>query len=220
LLTELSGKADDYASNMLAGYDIAVDNILTDSAKLATAGALSSDPDSGWHIRDLASGEQFSVALVAGAKTSFWTQVLPSLIGERTAVGMNTKDPATFGSEVYNAYQGKYYCASVYAAAASGTVPAEAMTAYPHVGDGLSNKWDVAFLAENPTPQTGAGAQDFAVSSELAKLLTTNQSVTLSDSVGPETGINIPPMMMINNAPIMKANIALFNPGKTCYVSN
>jgi hypothetical protein len=218
LLSDLKNKATNYSSNLLKAFDGATDNILSDAGKLSVAGALTSGTGTGWTIDNVAAADNLANVVTAGAKAALWTDVLPQLYGVRQATQMAFNDPATFGSEVYNEFKGKNYCSSVYAPDASGTVPATSMIADHGIGFLPSLHWDVNIIAEGTTPQNGAGVHDYAMSSNLSTLLTTSQTVTISS--GPETGLNIPAMMLIKNGPWTYSPISLFNPSSPCVASN
>jgi hypothetical protein len=80
------------------------------------------------------------------------------------------------------------------------------MTANNSIGN--SKLWDVYILAENQKPPSGQH-NDTPVSGALTKFLTTNQ--TSSTSGGSQAGLNIPPMMLINNGPWTYSPIKIFN---------
>jgi hypothetical protein len=109
----------------------------------------------------------------------------------------------------------KWYCASVYAKGAVSEVPAASMIADLHIGDGANTKWDVNLIAEGQTSSSGSGAEDLPMTSELATLLTTDQSVTVNGKQ--QDGINIPPMMLLKSAPLTYSSIAYFNPDSSKY---
>ena len=218
LLSQLTTAAANYPTKLLSAYDGATDNILSDGSKINTAGYLASNSDSGWNLTNLASTDKLAAVVTAGAKASLWMQVLPQLYGLRVALSKDSKDPATFGSKVFDNYSQKYYCASVYSASTSGTVPATSMVADYHIGDNATAKWDVNIIAENTTPQTGGNAHDYAMSSNLSTFLTTSQTVGMKS--GDQVGLNIPAMMLIKNGPMTYATISLYNPSSTCDASN
>ena len=81
------------------------------------------------------------------------------------------------------------------------------MTSNHHVGDGLASTWDVNILAEGPTvayPTNPLEVQDHAMSQTLSQTLTTS------------TGLNIAPMMLINNGPFTYSPIPYFVPTAPC----
>ena len=145
-----------------------------------------------------------------------WTQMLPQLYGLRVATGMDSSNPATFGTR----YRDQDYpqCGSVYAPYASGPVPATSMTAFNHVGDGESSKWDVNIIAEQPTWNYGYGVTiDYPMSKDLSTMLTTTQVVSSLED-GDQQGLNIPAMELISNGPMVYSTYAVFNngPGQAC----
>jgi hypothetical protein len=216
-LSDLESKASDFQSEMLAQFDGAVDNILTDAYKLNTVATLTSNSNSGWNFSSLVKGDAVFNGLTEGARRSLWQQVLPSVYGVRVALGMSSTNPANFGSEVGDLDE-KQYCDSVYRPENSGAVPSQAQIAYNHVGDGLTSTYDVYFLAEGKTASSGSGVHDYPISSALAQMLTTSASKTTTGLE--EDGLNIPGLFLIGNSPMTYGPIALFTPGEQCFNTN
>ena len=163
LLSDLANDASTYGNHLLAGFDGAVDNILTDGGKLSQVAALTSNSDSAWNLTDLPSADTLAASFADGARRSLWMDVLPPLYGVRVALGEKNNDPASFGSLVFN--EQFSFCSSVYATN-NNPVPAAAMSQDHHVGDGLATTWDVHFLAEGQTvvyPSNPVDVQDPAM---------------------------------------------------------
>jgi hypothetical protein len=197
-LATLIANASTYSSNMLQGFDGAVDNILTDTNKLKTIGGLTSDSDSNWSLANFSNYDAISTAVSDGASRSLWLDVLKGLYGIRQNPGGDSGNPGTFGSETFIDREVPF-CASVYSASESGVVPAASLVSYPTIGD--PSKIDTYFMAEgaNPSqPTYSLSVKDVAASSELATLLTTNQPVSIAGTN--QTGLNIPAMMLYTSS--------------------
>ena len=148
------------------------------------------------------------------------------MYGVRVGIAKDSPNPATFGSWVFNGPAKS--CQSVYSTGNSGGgVPSSSMTANSHIGDGQTSSWDVNILAEGTTvtyPANPLQVQDFAMSEGLSTLLTTSKKVTFTDpnsKTNPqhtEIGLNIPPMMLINNGPFLYSPVTYFvnNPQDYC----
>jgi hypothetical protein len=214
-LASIIGNASGYAKQVLSGYDGAVDNILTDPSKLQTIGALTSDSDSHWSVQNLAQADSVSDVFADGARRALWLNVLQGLYGIREKIDADSNNPATFGSETYLGIHGTQVCASIYSSNNSGVVPAASMISYPHIGD--LSKYDTYFMAEgsNPNqPQYSLSVKDFAISTELATLLTTSQTVDVGGTS--QTGLNIPPAMFYTSSPMSFGPPLYFDPSQLC----
>jgi hypothetical protein len=199
-LQELASDATTYNTYLLAQYDGAIDNTLSDYWKFYQVGVLASDTSSGWNLGDFVQGDAIAAAFQSSEQVSLWNDILPQLYGARTATSQASSNPATFGSYV-QAGGGTLACVSAYP-----SVPATSMTANNSIGN--NKLWDVYILAENQKPPSGQH-NDTPVSGALTKFLTTNQ--TSSTSGGSQAGLNIPPMMLINNGPWTYSPIKIFN---------
>ena len=209
--------ASTYVDNIVDGFDAAVDNVLSDPYKLSRVAQFTSDSGSSWQlpteVSDLGSG------FADGVRRAMWLDILPTLYGVRVAIAKDSSNPATFGSLVFN---GPFKsCESVYSIGNSG-VAGTSMTANSHIGDGQTFRWDVNILAEGVTvtyPANPLDVQDPAMSGTLSQLLTTSGEVDkLGDDSHSEMGLNIPPMVLINNGPFLYSPLAYFdnNPQDYC----
>jgi hypothetical protein len=203
------GKASTYQSNLLEEFDTATDSILSDVGKIEFAWQRAHDTNSGWQIESLGKGDQIAAALTAGARISIWSQVLPMKYGLRVAAPVDTTNPSVLGSLVPS--DGPFSngtCVSEYH-----DVPATSMTVYPDPGD--QSKWDMTILAEGPT-WNSQKAQDYAISQDLSTMLTTNQIVP-SLSENDQAGLNIPPLLLIDDGPFTYSTYSMATPSSPCH---
>jgi hypothetical protein len=208
-LNELASDASTYNSYLIDQYDGAIlDDTLTDYWKFYQVGYLESDTSSGWNLGNFEQGDSIATVFQTSERTSLWNDILPQLYGARTAPSQTSPNPATYGS--YILQSNILVCLSAYP-----NVSATSMTANHHIGDGISNLWDVNILAEGKAPPSGNNI-DTPVSGDLTNMLTTNQAVP--GTGGDQTGLNIPPMMLINNGPWTYSEYKLFStaPNDAC----
>jgi hypothetical protein len=209
MLANLYATDSTYSHDLLAGYDQSVDNIISDYWKLWAAGQFASNISSGWQIGDLQNADKLNDKFINGERISLWMQTLPQFYGERMATSRNSWDPSTFGTWI--TYMEKKACYTVYSKSASGDVPATSITAFHHVGDGQSNLWDVAFLANGQQASYSFGAtHDYPMQEDLSTMLTTDQTVSSLTGTD-QNGLNIPPMLLINFGGINPGPIAIQN---------
>jgi hypothetical protein len=213
-LADIMNDAGTYSSNLLSGYDSAVDNIFSDGTKLATVGGLTSNSDSNWSIKNLAQGDGLSTAFAAGVARSLWLDVIPGIYGIRENLAYSSGDPSTWGSTYY--LDGNAVCQSVYSINGSGVVPAVSMISFPSIS--ASGNFDAFVMAEGAIknePKYPQDSSDVAISSSLATLLTTNQSV----DVGGETqqGINLPPLLLYTDSNLQFGPPLYYTPNQKCF---
>jgi hypothetical protein len=211
-LATLIQNGSKYSTNLLDGYDGAVDNILSDNGKLAAAGALAGNSASGWTIANLGNGDGIANNFAVGARIKLWNDVLPKLYGVRVASLVSSTSPSSWGSEFYPVGSNPVpECLSAYR---NQTVGTNTTTIYPDPGN--QSKFDVNVLAEEPSwtlDPNGLSNLDYVMSSNLSTLFTTNQQVDLGS--GTETGLNIPPMMFTANGSFLYTPAAMYS-NQTC----
>lgn len=76
-LGNLSNNSDQYAINLTASYDTALDTIYSDWGKLSATGAKTADSNSGWQFDNQLTSLLLGEQLAAGARRSMYIQVLP-----------------------------------------------------------------------------------------------------------------------------------------------
>jgi len=198
-LADLTNNASDYETNLINGFDRSVDAILSDGNKLSVAGNLAETTGTGWAFDSSAKYDSFSNVVAAGAKRQTWLGILGKLYGIRVASGVATNNPNNLGTIVNNRCYSEYQ-----------NVPADTWTLDPNIS--TPSKWDIHILAEGPAwvdPDDGGYHQDTPVSQNLADVLTTNKMVTWTDQ-RQESGLNIPPMELIENGPLTNSVYAQF----------
>jgi hypothetical protein len=202
-LADLTSSATEYYNALLTKYDASSDAILNDWVKLNDAGVLAETPNSGWSVSSLENEDILSTTLQAGQRMSLWTQILGSVYGIRVATNQTTNDPNQLGtwSPTGGDYP-TYVCDALFT-----KVPSTGYTLYPDPGN--PSKWDINVIAEGPTFNPNQN-NDYPMSSALSTMLTTSQTV---DTLEPleQTGLNIPPMMLIANGPMTFTDYASFN---------
>jgi hypothetical protein len=202
-LADLTSSATDYQSALLRKFDASSDAILNDWVKLNDAGVLAETPGSGWSIASLQNEDILSTSLQVGQRMSLWTQILPSVYGIRVAANQTTNDPNQLGTWVPTGQDyPTYECDAIFA-----TVPSSSYTVYPDVG--TPSNWDINVIAEGPTFNDNQD-YDYPMSSDLSTMLTTTQTVN-SLEPAEQTGLNIPPMMLIANGPMTLTNYSSFS---------
>jgi hypothetical protein len=76
-LSDLQNNADQYAINLTASYDTALDNIYSDWGKLSATGAKTADSSSGWQFNNQLTSLGLGDKLAAGVRRSMYLQLLP-----------------------------------------------------------------------------------------------------------------------------------------------
>jgi hypothetical protein len=177
-LSELTGTATPYITNLTDGLDGANNNILSDSAKLATIGALTLNTNSGWQFPNQISPDQLQTPLVDGAAGSLWLDAIPQVYGIRQFSNGPSNNPGDYGINTSER------CDSLYAGANAATYGA-----YFTVGSD-AKRYDLYVFAENPK----ASFHDKIVSTLLAQLLTTTGTYDIGDNT--QDGLNFPSIVL------------------------
>ncbi len=178
-LSNIAQQYTTYAGNLTAGFDKAVDNIQSDSGKLSTIGALTSDTDSAWNFPSQISADQLQGPLVDGAARSLWLDIVPQQFGIRYISGGYSSNAGDYGGYGYHGCVATYPKVNAAVYGSYLTIP----NPYPSQGP----SWDVYVFADNPTPTSN----DQAVSVTLAEQLT-----TAGVSSNGSNNLNLPAMLL------------------------
>lgn len=83
-LGTLSNNSDQYAINLTASYDTALDAIYSDWGKLSATGAKTANSNSGWQFNNQLTSLLLGEKLAAGVRRSMYIQVLPQFYSQDT----------------------------------------------------------------------------------------------------------------------------------------
>jgi hypothetical protein len=188
-LSEVMANASKYSTNLQFSFGGAVDNIYSDSNKLETIGALTSNSDSSWNIPNNAASEALASAMTLGATRSMWLDVLPGLYGVRQTTGNTQTNPSQLGSIYTNPQNGQGYCETVY----NGTIPAASFVVNSNPAN--TQLHDLYMLAEGPTVVNN-------FTSEPTKTTDTVMSQDLSSLLTTAGGLNFGPFLLSDASPL------------------